>query len=416
MNRGPRKLGKLGKNSQEDARFRAFYSAPAIAVLDAWKKLTLHVLVPRGGWFFHLLWALMFMKVYGTEPDMCPGYEPLTRLSRQGFCFFHGNTHKQRKDLRVDKDQRAPEIPDVRAMNGDNTTRVTAPITTVTMIAKYGKEKIELVDLPASSTTIGQVKDLLHARTGILAKRQKIIGLKSTSGASVTDETKLFDLKAKKSSRDERSAIALVHQFILMGTPEEQIFVDPDDKSELPDVVDDFDFDFNAGSEEWTEHKAKEENLQKFTEQTTVHIITPPRISMDNKCKPLLVLDLDHTLLDFSAKTLRDNGHSASDIGSPNDSAANQLKRPYMNEFLMWAYKYYDLVVWSQTSWTWLEIKLTELGMISHPGYNICFVLDKTSMFKIVTSTRSGKKVEHSVKPLQIIWSKFPFWGSHNTG
>jgi ubiquitin-like domain-containing CTD phosphatase 1 len=81
-----------------------------------------------------------------------------------------------------------------------------------------------------------------------------------------------------------------------------------------------------------------------------------------------------------------------------------------MDDFLTWAYKYYDLVVWSQTSWRWLEIKLTELGMISHPGYKICFVLDKTSMFKIVSCKRSGKKVEHSVKPLQIIWSKVSEW------
>jgi ubiquitin-like domain-containing CTD phosphatase 1 len=147
-----------------------------------------------------------------------------------------------------------------------------------------------------------------------------------------------------------------------------------------------------------------------------VHIINPPRISSDNKCKPLLVLDLDHTLLDFSVRTLQENGHSAHSVGSANDTVANNLKRPYMDEFLTWCYKYYDLVVWSQTSWRWLEIKLTELGMISHPGYKICFVLDKTSMFKIVSSQRSGKKVEHSVKPLQIIWSKFPHWSSQNTG
>lgn len=58
---------------------------------------------------------------------------------------------------------------------------------------------------------------------------------------------------------------------------------------------------------------------------------------------------------------------------------------------------------------------MTELGMISNPGYKICFVLDKTSMFKIVSSTKGGKRVEHSVKPLQIIWTKFPRWGRHNT-
>mmetsp|Transcript_17608 Transcript_17608/g.36727 ORF Transcript_17608/g.36727 Transcript_17608/m.36727 type:complete len:180 (-) Transcript_17608:122-661(-) len=78
-------------------------------------------------------------------------------------------------------------------------------------------------------------------------------------------------------------------------------------------------------------------------------------------------------------------------------------------------YQYYDLVVWSQTSWRWLEVKLTELGMLTHPGYKFCFVLDKTSMFEIVSTSRSGRKVTHHVKPLQIIWTKFPQWGSHNT-
>lgn len=103
------------------------------------------------------------------------------------------------------------------------------------------------------------------------------------------------------------------------------------------------------------------------------------------------------------------------DIGQSGDAVANQLKRPYMDEFLTWAYKHYDLVVWSQTSWRWLEVKLTELGMLTHPGYKFVFVLDKTSMFKIVSTNRSGKKVTHHVKPLQIIWSKFPHWNSHNT-
>ena len=108
-----------------------------------------------------------------------------------------------------------------------------------------------------------------------------------------------------------------------------------------------------------------------------------------------------------------------------------------MDDFLQWTYKYYDLVgtmlrslqfgtvekkisdnfksVWSQTSWRWLEVKLTELGMLTHPGYKITFVLDKTSMFQIVSTNKSGKSLTHYVKPLQIIWSKFPQWSSKNT-
>ena len=27
----------------------------------------------------------------------------------------------------------------------------------------------------------------------------------------------------------------------------------------------------------------------------------------------------------------------------------------------------------SQTSWKWLEMKITELGILSHPGYKISF-------------------------------------------
>ena len=32
----------------------------------------------------------------------------------------------------------------------------------------------------------------------------------------------------------------------------------------------------------------------------------------------------------------------------------------------------------------WLETKLTELGMLTHPGYKFTFVLDKTSMFHTI--------------------------------
>jgi len=276
---------------------------------------------------------------------------------------------------------------------------------TVTLVAKFGKLKITLDGL-STTTTISEVKVKLEEKTRVLPHRQKLIGLKAKSGA-LNDDTKLAELKVKGKSSDD---CVTVHQFILMGTPEEEIFVDPSEKGDLPDIVDDFDLDFNAGSDEWIQHKAKESNLQKFTEKTEVHLINQPRPN-----KPLLVLDLDHTLLDFSSSHLRDHGSSAALIGNADDNVANHLKRPHMDDFLQWTYKYYDLVVWSQTSWRWLEVKLTELGMLTHPGYKITFVLDKTSMFQIVSTNKSGKSLTHYVKPLQIIWSKFPQWSSKNT-
>jgi len=280
---------------------------------------------------------------------------------------------------------------------------------TVDIIAKWGKERVELRGL-SHETTIGQVKELLSLETNVLPKRQKLIGLSTISKQKMTDCVPLSDIKIKTkkniSENDDHSRKTITHSFILMGTPEEQIFVDPEDKHNLPDVIDDFELDFNAGSDEWIAHIATEINLKKFTENTSIHIMNEPRLN-----KPLMVLDLDHTLLDFSSKKLL--RATTAIVG---DELASELKRPFMDEFLASVYTHYDLVVWSQTSWRWLETKLTELGMLTHPGYRFCFVLDKTSMFSITSSKRDGKKVKHFVKPLEIIWNKFRNrWGDHNT-
>merc|ERR1719410_485055 len=237
---------------------------------------------------------------------------------------------------------------------------------------------------------------MLTEETNILPKRQKLIGLVIQSGEKAQDINSIQDLKFKK--------IKPMQEFILMGTSEKEIFIDPTDKDDLPDVVDDFELDFTAGSEEWVEHLATGENLKNFTESTTIHVMNEPRDG-----KPLLVLDLDHTLLDFSSRRLQNSNALTS------SSLASSMKRPHMDVFLCNAYQYYDLVVWSQTSWRWLETKLTELGMLTHPGYKFCFVLDKTSMFSITSTKRDGSSFRHHVKPLQIIWSKFPRWNVHNT-
>jgi ubiquitin-like domain-containing CTD phosphatase 1 len=120
--------------------------------------------------------------------------------------------------------------------------------TGVTLIAKWGKERITLEGLNVE-TTIGNVKDLLSERTGVLQKRQKLIGISAKGGAKINDDLILGDLKVKNGKSKDASE-GIVHQFIMMGTKEEQIFVDPGEKDDLPDVVDDFDLDFNAGSSE----------------------------------------------------------------------------------------------------------------------------------------------------------------------
>eukprot|EP00611_Tribonema_gayanum_P020840 TRINITY_DN3892_c0_g1_i5.p2 TRINITY_DN3892_c0_g1~~TRINITY_DN3892_c0_g1_i5.p2 ORF type:complete len:319 (-),score=108.48 TRINITY_DN3892_c0_g1_i5:547-1503(-) len=235
------------------------------------------------------------------------------------------------------------------------------------------------------------VQAMLQEKTNVLMKRQKLIGL-SINGKPASDETPLTHLSKLKNP----------HRFILMGTPEADIFVDPQDCQELPEVFDDFDLEMAPHSEQWRHAIENSENLARFTEKTEVHFIHQPR-----EGKRLLVLDLDHTLLDFSGRS------GGTDAGLVADRVS--LKRPHMDAFLTAVYAEYDLAVWSQTSWRWLELKLTELGLLYHPAYKISFVLDKTSMFHVTSTDRAGKERRHQVKPLHIIWRKFPHWTEANT-
>jgi HAD-superfamily hydrolase (TIGR02245 family) len=128
--------------------------------------------------------------------------------------------------------------------------------------------------------------------------------------------------------------------------------------------------------------------LQRLANRTEIKFINKPR-----RNTKLLVLDLDHTLMDFSCRF---------------DYMAEQLKRPYLDSFLAQVYPYYDIAVWSQTNFKWLELKLSELNMLNRADYKICFALDKSTMFTVR---------QQYVKPLEVIWSKCESlgWGPHNT-
>lgn len=48
------------------------------------------------------------------------------------------------------------------------------------------------------------------------------------------------------------------------------------------------------------------------------------------------------------------------------------------------AYLNYDIAVWSQTHWRYVESKLTELGIIGvERDYKISFIIDKSPMFTV---------------------------------
>ena len=184
------------------------------------------------------------------------------------------------------------------------------------------------------------------------------------------------------------------------------------------------DADYFDLAADWHRSQRNEKLLREFTAKTEINWITPRR-----EGKACLVLDLDHTILDFSR--IQDG-----------PTALDAVRRPHLQAFLARAYQQYDLVVWlkaastnlstprprgrsaaaaatdarrSQTSWRWLEVKLTSLGLLSNAAYKFCFVLDKSSMFRIVSKKKDGSEFRHSVKPLQLIWTKCEGWDASNT-
>ena len=255
---------------------------------------------------------------------------------------------------------------------------------------KFEGTAIELPPL-SPDLCVGDLKQLLQDETEVPCDRQKLIGL--VKGKLPSDSDRLGDMALKRGPP---------YVFTLMGTRDEKLFIFSP-PSNLPEVFDDFDSDedYAALSKRWHRSRRNAEKLATFTAKTEINWITPARPG-----KPLLVLDLDHALLDYSAHE---------------DVPPETFKRPGMDAFLSSVYREYDLVVWSQTSWRWLETKLTELGMLSNPEYKICFVLDKTSMFRITSSkpSKTGTKWEefrHYVKPLELIWAKCaPAWTAENT-
>ncbi|KAF8720580.1 hypothetical protein AX14_010924 [Amanita brunnescens Koide BX004] len=239
----------------------------------------------------------------------------------------------------------------------------------------------------AESDRVFDLKAALQSLTDVPPERQKILGL--VKGKLPPDQARITDLKLISGKK-----------FTLVGTPEGAEIKDPSQLEYLPGVVNDLDVDFSDNIEEATAYKNDQRNKRKIKEATTklqLNIITPLRVG-----RKLLVLDIDYTILD--TKPL------ISGSLPPAECA-----RPGLHEFLEMVYPYYDICIWSQTSWVWLETKLVELGMVgSNRNYHISFVLDKTSMFTVFTE-REGKTWTHSVKALQIIWNHFPQFDASNT-
>jgi len=113
--------------------------------------------------------------------------------------------------------------------------------------------------------------------------------------------------------------------------------------------------------------------------------MNPPRPG--KKCA---VLDIDYTFFDLSSVSER-----------PSD-----LARPFIHDFLAAIYPRYDVIIWSATSMKWIDVKLKELGVASHPEYKITACMDYTAM--VTVDAAGHRKHVFDCKPLQVLWERFP--------
>ena len=135
------------------------------------------------------------------------------------------------------------------------------------------------------SAPLSELRMLIEGLTNVPPKSQKLIGLTKKVGLKLDDSVPLESLQL--AIKDGVVKISLI------GTPDSEIAMFQQktvETVETSTVFNDFSHGYSPATAEW-------QQLQEFSQKTTINFINQPRAG-----KKLLVLDLDHTLLDFSSK------------------------------------------------------------------------------------------------------------------
>lgn len=252
------------------------------------------------------------------------------------------------------------------------------------VIVKHAGKEYKIDNL-MQDHTVNYFKEQIYELTNVRHDRQKLFGLKSKTSNTLDDNLQLDDTNISSGMK-----------IMMMGSQEKEIAgVEAAGKSPGTRVEDDFDIgddyegaDLDAKISEVSTYKAK---IARRVKQYRIAMISEPR-----KGKKLLVLDIDYTLFDH-----RSTGQNGL-----------ELMRPYLHEFLKDSYKNYDIVIWSATNMKYIEAKMQELRVENNPNYNILFYLDSAAMISVL----SQKYGYLTVKPLAVIWGKFPdYYSSKNT-
>ncbi|GBP35634.1 Ubiquitin-like domain-containing CTD phosphatase 1 [Eumeta japonica] len=271
--------------------------------------------------------------------------------------YFHTSTPRKRRY------EKRPMSPRVHITNDGRLT-----------VVKWNGQEYELPELTPTDS-VAMLKSAIENATRVRPERQKLLNIKY-QGKAAKDNCMLSELNLKPNLK-----------ILMMGSLEEAI-EGARAKPENDDVVNDLDIE-----EEEIDVENQEVYLAKISKRVKEY-----KINMLNEPRPgkkLLVLDIDYTLFDH--RSVAETGY--------------ELMRPYLHEFLTTAYVEYDIVIWSATGMKWIEEKMKLLGVSTNTHYKIMFYLDYLAMITVHTA----KYGTIDVKPLGVIWGKFPQYSSKNT-
>jgi len=245
----------------------------------------------------------------------------------------------------------------------------------VQLVARWGAQSLPVALSPADweSLTLGELKQRLDAELDIPREKMKLMGVAGPAGQLPMDGDRLCELCFKKPG-----------SFMLVGTAREHHLREKGADEAAAAVPD-------PGTVVRTEVHVQ--RLHAAILATEIRVLQAPR-----EGRRLLVLDLDYTVFDCKSS-----------------APIEQCKRPFTDELLAGVYPFYDIVVWSQTKWHWVEAKLTELGLLTDSRFCISWCMDRSSMFTVTSTDRQGQPRVHEVKALEVIWAKFPGYGPANT-
>jgi len=247
-------------------------------------------------------------------------------------------------------------------------------MSSITICVKWSGKEYEVSEL-ASTDTVETLKVKIMEKTGVRPERQKLLNLK-VKGKAATDAMELGELGLKQNFK-----------LMMMGSLEETIAETQTVPENLPEVLNDFE------EEEEVAIQDRELNLEKIEKRVRDYEVK--EVNPRREGKKLLVLDIDYTLFDHRSVA----------------EAGWELMRPYLHEFLEAAYADYDICIWSATNMRWIEEKMKLLGCDKNPNYKLSFYLDSRAMISIQTE----KYGIVDVKPLGVIWGKYPQYDKKTT-